>query len=216
MTRAIGLSWRATESLKWKMIRGEQVSGFRKNLWNSLKNRAFRREYVAENVRTGLAYQIKAMRNARRMSQIDLAKATGKSQGNIARLENPDYGNFSLKTLLELANAFDVWLSVEFISFSRGLARTEDRTTSVLNAIPFVDDWEGRENSVGTSANSSIVIAPPKNISSLRRMFVGYQTDELGPFGTGSDDMNYFRVDEDKPTVEKTVQRKSSQMLYSF
>lgn len=135
------------------------MNGFRRHLWKSLTNRDFRREYVAENVRTGLAYQIKAIRNARGMSQTDLAKATNKSQGNIARLENPDYGNFSLNTLLELANAFDVWLSVEFIPFSSGVTKTENRSPEVLNAIPFANDWEGRGSSVGSSANSNFVIA---------------------------------------------------------
>ena len=116
------------------------MSGFRENLWESLKNKFFRSEYVAENVRVGIASQIKAMRNARELSQTDLAKMTGKAQSAIARFEDPDYGKFSVQSLLEIADAFDVWLSVEFIPFSMGLLRTDNRSAFALNAVSFSDD----------------------------------------------------------------------------
>jgi transcriptional regulator with XRE-family HTH domain len=131
------------------------MNGFRKHLWQNLKNRVFRREYVAENVKMGVAMQIKAMRESRRWSQADLAQRADKAQSAIARLEDPDYGKFSIQTLLEMADAFDVWLSVEFIAFSKGVAKTEDRSASALNAVSFGDDWEGRGISSPTSTSSS-------------------------------------------------------------
>jgi transcriptional regulator with XRE-family HTH domain len=134
------------------------VSGLRTNLWKMLRNKLFRHEYVAETVRSGLAHQIRAMRNARGMSQLELAEATGKTQSNIARLEDPDYGNFTLKTLLEIGKAFDVWLSVEFISFSKGLHRTEDRSPRALNAVSFQQDWEGREGFTATGVASTVTL----------------------------------------------------------
>ena len=36
----------------------------------------------------------------------------------ISRYENPDYGKYSISTLLELAAAFDVALAVRFVPFS--------------------------------------------------------------------------------------------------
>jgi transcriptional regulator with XRE-family HTH domain len=191
------------------------VSGFRKNLWDNLKNRTFRREYVAENVRTGVAYQIKAMRNARHMSQIDLAEVTGKSQGNIARLENPDYGSFSLKTLLELANAFDVWLSVEFIPFSSGVTRTTNRSPEALNAISFIHDWEGRAESIGTSANTTITIFSSKNLSGSSgiNMFAGCQVFQSPSYGAVEERHYLFPAEYKEPLSKKTGAGKSVQLF---
>jgi transcriptional regulator with XRE-family HTH domain len=135
------------------------MSGFRKHLWENLKNKFFRREYVADNVRTGLAYQIKAMRSARGLSQSDLATLTGKAQSAIARLEDPDYGKFSIQTLLEIANAFDVWLSVEFVSFSVGLQRTENRSPMALNAISFSQDRESIKSQTGSGMGAVVVVS---------------------------------------------------------
>jgi len=160
------------------------MSGFRKNLWESLKNRIFRREYVAENVRSGIAFQIKAMRNARKLSQSDLARLTGKAQSAIARLEDPDYGKFSLQTLLEIADAFDVWLSVEFVSFSEGLRRTENRTSLALNAISFGDDRPGSSGALTTWTPMRILFKLPPQTQSSGNPF------EVFTGGLDSDWMN--------------------------
>jgi transcriptional regulator with XRE-family HTH domain len=116
------------------------MNGIRKNIWKYLKDRVFRQSYVEEHVRAGVAHQIKAMRESRGWSQAQLAEKCGKSQSNIARIEDPDYGKFSIQTLLEIAHSFDVWLSLEFVSFSKGLTRTADRSVKALNAISFEDE----------------------------------------------------------------------------
>jgi transcriptional regulator with XRE-family HTH domain len=116
------------------------MSGIRKNIWKYLKDRVFRQSYVEEHVRAGVAHQIKAMREARGWSQAQLAVKCGKSQSNIARIEDPDYGKFSIQTLLEIAHTFDVWLSLEFVSFGKGLARTADRSAQALNALSFDEE----------------------------------------------------------------------------
>lgn len=116
------------------------MSGIRKNIWKHLKDRVFRQSYVEEHVRAGVAHQIKSMREVRGWSQAQLAEKCGKSQSNIARIEDPDYGKFSVQTLLEIAHSFDVWLSLEFVSFSSGLARTADRSAQALNALSFDEE----------------------------------------------------------------------------
>ncbi|KUM26901.1 hypothetical protein AU467_19435 [Mesorhizobium loti] len=122
------------------------MSGFRRGIFERLKSsKLFRRAYVRETVKQGVAHQIRAMRESRNMKQSDLATLSGKSQSNIARLEDPDYGKFTIQTLLDMADAFDVWLSIEFVSFKEGLRRSEDKTISGLNAKSFCDDdatWE--------------------------------------------------------------------------
>lgn len=135
------------------------MTGIRKNIWQRLKQSfVFRSAYKAEHAKAGVAYQIKAMREDRGWLQSDLAAKANKSQSNIARLEDSDYGKFSVQTLLEIADAFDVWLSIEFVPFSIGLQRTENRTSAALNAISFDSDWESREQSIAASAVSIISI----------------------------------------------------------
>ncbi|PAQ00925.1 hypothetical protein CIT25_17820 [Mesorhizobium mediterraneum] len=132
--------------------------GLRKNLFAKLKgSKAFRSAYVRETVKQGVAHQIRAMRESRNMKQADLAALSGKSQSNIARLEDPDYGKFTLQTLLEMADAFDVWLSIEFVSFKEGLSRSEDKSVAGLNAKSFSDDdstWSSKNPNVFTNENS--------------------------------------------------------------
>jgi len=119
--------------------------GIRRNLFARLKSsRVFRRAYVREQIKQGVPAQIRAMREARGMKQSELAALTGKAQSNIARIEDPRYGKLTLHTLLEIADAFDVWLSVEFVSFAEGLRRTERIGQAALNAPTFSeadDKW---------------------------------------------------------------------------
>lgn len=118
--------------------------GIRKNLFARLGDRAFRRIYVREQIKQGIPAQIRAMRESRGLKQAELAALAGKAQSNIARLEDPHYGKFTLQTLLEIADAFDVWLSVEFVSFAEGLRRTERAGQAARDAPSFSaadDGW---------------------------------------------------------------------------
>lgn len=59
------------------------------------------------------------MRDDRGWSQAELGNRTGKAQAWISKLESPDYEGFTLKTLTEMASAFDVGLEVRFVAFSK-------------------------------------------------------------------------------------------------
>ncbi len=131
-------------------------SGIRKNLFTRLqKSKKFRSAYVREHVKQGVAHQLRAMREARALNQAQTAKLCGKSQSNIARYEDPDYGKFTLQTLFDIAEAFDVWLSVEFVSFKEGLRRSDNKTSDALNAESFSESdehWRQVNSSVLMSA----------------------------------------------------------------
>ncbi len=112
-----------------------------KRLIDDLHDKAFRDAYVESHVRSGLAFQIRALREARNLSQHELGTlAGGKSQSAIARLENPDYGKFSLTTLLELASAFDIALLIRFVSFSNLLEAISDLSPDALAVASYGHD----------------------------------------------------------------------------
>jgi transcriptional regulator with XRE-family HTH domain len=46
--------------------------------------------------------------------QVDLAKESGMLQSAISRIEQADYGNWSLKTLFRVADALDARLRIDF------------------------------------------------------------------------------------------------------
>jgi len=108
-----------------------------KRLFEKLKSKSYRDAYVAEHVRTGIAYQIRALRAQRGWSQKRLAEEMGKPQSVVSRLEDPDYGKVSIQTVLEGAAAFDVALLIQYVSFPEFLQRTRDVSPEALRADSF-------------------------------------------------------------------------------
>lgn len=94
------------------------ISDKRNQIWESLADSEYRHEFSNEQINTGLAFQIRALREGRGLTQEELAELSGKAQETISQLENPNYGRFTLTTLKKLAQAFDVALLVRFAPFS--------------------------------------------------------------------------------------------------
>lgn len=108
-----------------------------KKLLDKLRRKPYREAYVEENVRTGIAYQIRALREARGWSQKKLAEVLGKPQSVLSRIEDPDYGKLSLQTLLEVAAAFDVALLVQFADFPEFIQRMANVSPEALDKQSF-------------------------------------------------------------------------------
>jgi transcriptional regulator with XRE-family HTH domain len=108
-------------------------------LWNSLKDPEYRRLF-AEDVGTGLAFQIKLTREDRGWTQEELGERAAKAQETISLLENPDYGRYTLATLKKLAAAFDVGLAVRFVPFSELVDWTANITPQRLVPKSFVEE----------------------------------------------------------------------------
>ncbi len=99
-----------------------------------ITSKTFRDSYTYEHVRNGISFQIRAMRDERGWTQGKLGEITAKPRNVITRLEDPNYGKFTIKTLLEIASAFDVALLIRFIPFSKLLREYEDTSSSALVA----------------------------------------------------------------------------------
>ena len=93
----------------------------REELVLELQNEEFRRQFVSAQVRRFVSGQIRDLREIdfRRWTQKELGMRAGGMKPNaISRLENPAYGDYSVNTLLRLADAFDLGLIVRFAAIS--------------------------------------------------------------------------------------------------
>lgn len=81
-------------------------------------DREYREAYLEASIEQGVAWQIRINRQKRNLTQNELAKALNTRQSAISRLEDPEHGAYNLKTLIEIAKAFDCALSIRFIPYS--------------------------------------------------------------------------------------------------
>lgn len=110
-----------------------------KKFLEKLKRKTYRDEYVAEGVRTGISYQIRALRDQRGWSQKILAEKMDKPQSVVSRIEDPDYGKFGVQTLLEVASAFDIGLVIKFVALPDFIRLTKDVSPEALEAESYND-----------------------------------------------------------------------------
>ena len=73
----------------------------------------FQKAYYDELGRLRLAHRIAELREQRGLTQAELAEVVGTTQAGIARLENPNYRNYSLKTLEQVDVALGARLKIE-------------------------------------------------------------------------------------------------------
>ena len=106
------------------------------------KSRAVRRAHNQRVLEHLLPLQIKELRRQRGLKQTELAEAMGKGPHNnsISRYEQP-YQNFSVKTLLDFAEALDVALEIKFVPWSAYLEKSEDMSAEALAAESFENEF---------------------------------------------------------------------------
>jgi transcriptional regulator with XRE-family HTH domain len=113
------------------------------NMSDEFESKEYRDAFVEANIHTGIAFQIRALRKKAEWSQSELGeKCGGKAQNVISRLEDPDYGKFSLSTLLALAKAFDVALLVKFVPFCTLRASLGNLSEEALAVPNFTEEKE--------------------------------------------------------------------------
>jgi transcriptional regulator with XRE-family HTH domain len=122
-----------------------------------------RAKFVESHINKGLAYQMRAMREARGWSQEELARRVDMPQTAISRLESPNYGKPTTTTLKRMAKIYDVALVVRFVPFSKlmdwvsGTSFIDEGLSSDAMAVP----------SFGEELQSGTLEAPTQTISPM-------------------------------------------------
>ena len=109
-------------------------------LWQKLRDKEYRDGYTEAQLSIELPFQIRALRKARGWTQAQLAERCGIPQARISHIEQPGRDPLSLRTLHRLAAAFDVGLSVQFVSFSELVHREAVFDPETFNVSSFEQD----------------------------------------------------------------------------
>lgn len=127
----------------------------RTQIARALRDKEYRELYVSEHIDTGVAFQLRAMRDAREWSQRDLGERANMAQETISKFENPDYGRLTLTSLKRLASAFDVAVIVRFAPFSQ-LLDYETHLSPRDLAVPSFDDDPGIDSEVLSTSGTAV------------------------------------------------------------
>jgi transcriptional regulator with XRE-family HTH domain len=117
-----------------------RMSSTVRTIWKRMKSKEYRESFVASHVSNTIAAQIFMMREDREWTQTILAEKAGMKQSRISAIEDPDFENVEIATLRRLASAFDVGLSVRFVTFSEIAVHAGNIETQDLCVVDFRHD----------------------------------------------------------------------------
>lgn len=93
---------------------------FQKYLDEQLRDSAFSAEYRGYETEFGIIRALIKARNEAGITQAELSRLTGISQGDISKIENGT-ANPSVKTLKRLAKGLDADLKIEFVRHEKSI-----------------------------------------------------------------------------------------------
>jgi transcriptional regulator with XRE-family HTH domain len=124
-------------------------------IWTKLRNRNYRKAFVEAELKRGVPFQIRALRKKLGWSQERLAQASGLTQGVISRAEDPNYGNLTFNTVLDIAGGFDVAFIGRFVPFSELAKWVETLSEEAVQVANFeTEDSAPELGSIGSSGAS--------------------------------------------------------------
>ena len=104
-------------------------------LWQKMRDRGYRRAFVASQINIGITFQIRTLLKSRGWTQDELADRADMKQPRISAMLKPGKVRPNIETLRRLAEAFDVGLIVKFVPFSE-LARWSESFSPDTFCIP--------------------------------------------------------------------------------
>lgn len=146
-------------------------------LLTGLRDKARRALFVETQIETLIPFQIRAMREARGWTQKQLATRSGMGQGRISVLESLGYeGAVNVKTLVKLAEAFDVGLIVRFAPFSE-IAQWSTKLSKEHHVVPdFDSEWKAATETANQSRVTEKQVVPATNVIEAGNRF-GIRSD---------------------------------------
>jgi predicted XRE-type DNA-binding protein len=105
------------------------------SLAKKLKSKKYRDSYLSSHTRMFLANQIASLQGE--MSQKEFGELLGKPQPIVSRLQNPEYGKYTLQTLLDISSKLDVALIVRFVDYPTFMKFTNDFSDEALRPNKF-------------------------------------------------------------------------------
>jgi len=134
-----------------------------------MRNKEYRDAFVAEQIFSRVPLKIRALREQRNLSQKELGeKAGGMAQAWVSKLEDPNYGQLTISTLLRIASACDVGLQIDFVPFSQVLNSAVTLSEESFSVPSFEQDVEKFAEAV--VADSSLPRPGPKAATLIGRM----------------------------------------------
>lgn len=127
-----------------------------RTLIEKFRNKAYRNSYVAGHTRRFLASQMRKFRGA--VSQSEFGDLIGKRQTVVSRLEDPNYGKWTLQTLFDVAANLNVAVFVRFVDIPTFLKYSENLSEDDL--LPQSYD-EKRAEAMLQPPSKKIMIKPP-------------------------------------------------------
>lgn len=120
-------------------------------LWRNFRgDKKYREAFVEAQLKQGIPLQIRSIMKRRKLSQEQLAKQAGLTQGAISRAANPNYGNLTLNTIIRVAAGFDMAFVGKFVPFGE-LADWYSRLPENDWDIPTFDEEDASLSSHSTS-----------------------------------------------------------------
>lgn len=138
-------------------MRTQKIVKDQEDKLRKLSRKDYRDGYLHSAVRTRVAYQIRAIRHKLGLTQKQMAERTGKTQSVISRLENIDYDGISIQSLLDIASALDIALTVKFTSYPDFLRENLDVSEAALLVQSIYDSLDQIERKEVASNMDRIV-----------------------------------------------------------
>lgn len=141
-----------------------------------------RQQYAASLLYAHIALQIKTLRQQRGWSQTKLAQLAGKHQSQISEMESIDFSSWKISTLMKLAEAFDLALTVNFESFGTFLDESASLGRDALERPSFADDpaFHGAQQAARASDPPPIAMV---SVPVVRKMDSSYRKVTLSGGG---------------------------------